>query len=327
MSSNINSVEALFSEPIPQEVWHYTTLEGLEGILSSGRIWATDVRFTKDKTEFIHARDIVDEYLNSVKTDNARFVFPIEKLSKMLHKDFDDGALSPHENEVYVASFSAADDLKAQWVEFAENCRGISIAFDLSNIRPPKEAKLAVTFAPCVYIQREKRLLIEASMSHFTDLVAKIDRQSSDFNWMEGQFRTWKIVQSTYGLGQGKKAFKNKLLNELLDSLFTAWKDVLFDLLRVASHCKNDAFSAEQEWRLAMARPTNRPLVQKISYRGAKNNIPYLESNLFQTSHQLPITRIRTGPLCEHIDEVQRILDTYGYKVPLIPSEIPLRET
>jgi hypothetical protein len=50
--------------------------------MSSGKIWATDVRFTKDKTEFIHARDVADEYINTVKTDGERFPFPTEELSK-----------------------------------------------------------------------------------------------------------------------------------------------------------------------------------------------------------------------------------------------------
>jgi hypothetical protein len=142
VSSINNPVEALFSTPIPQEVWHYTTLVGLRGILSSGKIWATDVRFTKDKTEFIHARNVADEYINALKTDGGRIPFPAEELSKMLHKAFDEGALSPLESKVYVASFSVADDLKGQWVEFAESCRGVSIAFDLRKIRPPKEVEV-----------------------------------------------------------------------------------------------------------------------------------------------------------------------------------------
>jgi hypothetical protein len=321
-----NPVEALFRKPIPQEVWHYTNLDGLKGIMSSGRIWATDVRFTKDKTEFVHAREIVDEYIDTVKSERANFAFPAEELSKMLDKAFDEGALSPFENDVYVASFSAADDLKGQWVEFAENCRGVSIAFDLRNIRPPKEAEIAVTFAPCVYTQGEKAQLIETSLSHFTDLVDELDRQFLDRGWMEEQLRTWEIVQHIFGFGHDKQAFERKLQGDFRDRLLEAWKISLFDLLRVASHCKNGAFSAEREWRLAMARPKNRPLIQKVLYRGAMGTIPYLESNLFQTSSQLPITRVRTGPLCKQTDEVQRILDTHGYKVPLIPSAIPLRE-
>jgi hypothetical protein len=325
--STNNPVESLFSTPIPEEVWHYTTLAGFEGILTSGKLWATDVRFTNDKTEFIHARDVVDEYLNSVRTARGRFAFPDEELSKMLHKAFDEGALSPTENDVYVASFSAAEDLKAQWVEYADNCRGVSIAFDLRNIRPPKEAELAVTFAPCVYTRAEKTRLIEASLSHFTNLVVQIDSQSRDIGWMKEQLRTWTIIEGIYGLGHNRDAFEKKLQDELRDRLLVAWRRTLFDLLRVASHCKNGAFSAEIEWRLAMARPKNRPLTQPTLYRGTSANIPYLESDLFQSVPQLPITRIRTGPFCEHAEAVQKILRSNGYDVPVLPSNVPLRDT
>jgi hypothetical protein len=167
VSSTNNPVETLLSTPIPQEVWHYTTIPGLQGILSSGKIWATDVRFTNDKTEFIHARDVANECLRAAKIPGLPSDFPIEELSKMFDKAFDEGALSPLQNEVFIASFSAADDLISQWAQYADNSQGVSIAFDLRNIRPQKELQIAVTFAPCVYSPRDKRLLIEASFGHF----------------------------------------------------------------------------------------------------------------------------------------------------------------
>lgn len=222
MSSVNGPVETLFSTPIPQEVWHYTNLAGLQGILSSGKIWATDVRFTRDKTEFIHARDIVDKYLRTVKTVGAGFMFPVEELSKMLHKAFDKGALSPLENEIYIASFSAADDLKGQWVEFAENCRGVSIAFDLRNIRLPKELEVAVTFAPCVYNLREKELLVEDGISSFTDVVAELDRQSRNLDWMNEQYRTWKLIDRIWSLPYNQEAFQHKLQEKILQQLRVA---------------------------------------------------------------------------------------------------------
>jgi len=55
-----NPVEELFSMPIPERVWHYTTLVGLEGILTSGMMWATDARFTNDRTEFVHTCPITN---------------------------------------------------------------------------------------------------------------------------------------------------------------------------------------------------------------------------------------------------------------------------
>ena len=56
-------INDFLSKPIPPEVWHYTNLAGFEGILSSGRIWATEAHHTTDETEFVHARDVGSRYL------------------------------------------------------------------------------------------------------------------------------------------------------------------------------------------------------------------------------------------------------------------------
>jgi hypothetical protein len=53
LSDVSNPIEGLFETPIPERLWHYTTIEGLDGILSSGRIWATEARATTDKQSSI----------------------------------------------------------------------------------------------------------------------------------------------------------------------------------------------------------------------------------------------------------------------------------
>ena len=45
------------------ELWHYTTKSGLEGILSSKQLWATDFRCLNDTSEIRHLRSYLDPYL------------------------------------------------------------------------------------------------------------------------------------------------------------------------------------------------------------------------------------------------------------------------
>jgi hypothetical protein len=131
-----NMIEEFFSQAIPQEVWHYTSLAGFRGIISSGRVWATDARFSNDKTEFIYARDITAGVLPYLQADGYVPTMPIDDLTKMLDKAFDEGALSPLENQIYITSFSAASDLLSQWVQYASASQGVSIGFDLRGLRP-----------------------------------------------------------------------------------------------------------------------------------------------------------------------------------------------
>lgn len=322
-----NPIEELLSTPIPDEVWHYTTLEGLEGILSSGTIWATDARYTNDKTEFTHARGIVKAYLEERAEHGSREGFPTEDLSKMLDEAFEEGALSPLETEVYVASFSANGDLLSQWVQYADNCRGVALAFDLRGLRPPKELGVGITLAPCVYLENAKVDLIGTALSHFTEVSTELFRKSADKNWILEQKRNWNILQRVSGLGSDREGFRKKLGEDLRKELYQVWAVTLFDLLRVASHCKDQAFSAEMEWRMALPRTKSKPMTHfRILYRGPTGKIPYLAFNFFRDDNRLPITRVRTGPLCESTDEVRRILNAHGYTVSIASSSIPLRD-
>jgi hypothetical protein len=47
----------LGNEDFPATLYHYTSVDGLLGILRSKRIWATDIRFLNDRSEFFHAME------------------------------------------------------------------------------------------------------------------------------------------------------------------------------------------------------------------------------------------------------------------------------
>ena len=122
--------------------------------------------------------------------------------------------------------------------------------------------------------------------------------------------------------------FDWNMQENIKNQLLEAFRRTLYDLLRVASHCKNPAFAEEQEWRLSLPIPTRRaPTNDTILYRGASGKVPYIASNLFRPDNRLPITRVMTGPQCANVDEVAEILMRSGYSLPIVPSSIPLRDT
>jgi hypothetical protein len=247
----------------------------------------------------------------------------------MLTKAFDEGALSPAETEVYLISFSAASDSLSQWHQYADASRGVSIGFDLRYIRPPKEEEIAVTFAPCVYNAAEKTALIAASLSHFSGKVTELDRQVQDRAWISRRMNDWNLIQRIYGLPKlpyDRGAFEERLQRAISDQLLVSWRRTLYDLLRVAGHCKSEAFVAEREWRLALPRPTRRARAENpILFRGANGNIPYFRSNLFRDAN-LPITSIMTGPLCTEVDRIRDVITRNGYTTPVVGSLVPLRD-
>jgi hypothetical protein len=327
MEALTGPVEDFLYQPIPSEVWHYTTLIGLQGILSSGTIWATEARSTNDATEFVHTRDIALEFLKTAERPNEHFEFALTDAYKVIESVFNKGALSVNETEVFIASFSAAEDLKSQWADYADRHRGVSIGFDLRNIRPPKGSGIGVTFAPCVYEQADKELLVRSALSYFVKQSANSHSQVTDKGWVATQMRDWMIVRRVQGFRDFDKAAFQKYQEERINAeIITSAIRTSFDLLRLASYCKNRSFLEEKEWRLALPRPKGRIVVREpVKYRGENGTIPYIQSNLFQPNGRLPITRVMLGPLCTMRNEVERLLSDNRYDVTVVDSSIPLR--
>ena len=313
-----------FNTPIPEKVWHYTSISALEGILSSGAVWATEVHYTTDASEFVHAQNVATAFLQEiVPADESMARAKQAGLNVLVHA-FENGPLSPDITEVFVASFSSCADLKSQWMEYADAGRGVSIAFDLSGIRPPQELGYALAFAPCVYIQDEKEKLLAAALGHFMQTFAELDRNTRSHRWAAERLRDWLLVDQIYGLEFNRAVFdaaNDEYIRALLHGALT---QTSFDLLRLASHCKDYAFHQQAEWRLSLPHTKSKPFRGiEVQYRGAEQHIPYLAHNLF--SERLPITEVLVGPFCQDLATIEQLLDTYNCRVPVVMSGIPIR--
>lgn len=93
-------------------------------------------------------RELADAYLSSVTPTSAHEEKSLREAQEIVRHEFETGALAAQTAQAFVASFSAAKDLKSQWVEYAANGEGVSVAFDLRKVRPPKMSLFAVTIAP-----------------------------------------------------------------------------------------------------------------------------------------------------------------------------------
>jgi hypothetical protein len=50
-------------------LYHYTTIEGLKGILESEEIWATDVDYLNDGSEYVYAERFIEDVLTDLAQD------------------------------------------------------------------------------------------------------------------------------------------------------------------------------------------------------------------------------------------------------------------
>jgi hypothetical protein len=131
-------------QPPPPTLYHYTTSRALHGILSTGEIWFSDIRFLNDKREFHHAcglmsdhvRHLAAEYRNQYLSQGCHPETFDNIVSNLAIKIGDgDGYLARRALEVgfpFVFSLSSEVDSLGQWRAYgnAECC----IEFDTSGL-------------------------------------------------------------------------------------------------------------------------------------------------------------------------------------------------
>jgi hypothetical protein len=167
INSSDDPIHDWVHQPIPEKLWHYTSDQGFQGIIESGNIYATDVRFLNDSEEFIHARKIADDLVKE-KPEFGDLNFPMRDiLGWAVNNIFGSDFLNPNSAQIFVVSFSDSEDDLSQWRGYSRRTSGVSIAFDLRIFRPPAESDSAVTLAPCVYGDDEKKNLIHRALQYF----------------------------------------------------------------------------------------------------------------------------------------------------------------
>ena len=110
-------------------LYHYTTPQGLIGILENQKLWATEFSFLNDASELSYGMNLSIEVLENEICSHAntildKYLLLVEDLIKK-KKDI---------NPYFVTSFSEYKDLLSQWKGYGQNGQGFSLGFDLKEL-------------------------------------------------------------------------------------------------------------------------------------------------------------------------------------------------
>lgn len=311
-------IEDFFSIPIPAQVWHYTNFAGFEGIVSSGTVWATEAHHTTDRSEFVHARKVAIEFLHNLKPEDASDEYAQKTALEIVVYEFDQGVLSPSRSEIFLASFCANDDLASQWKNYGAAGHGLSLSFDMRHVRPSEGIGSAVTFAPCIYETDQKNEMLEDSLLACIGTLSELHRKSGSKEWAMEQLLESVLTSGPRVRPIDKAALFAQNYQQFSTALTNAKMKASFNLLRVASHCKDGSYQPESEWRLSLPRLKAKAIKLEVLHRGPQGIIPYVSHNLF--SEKLPIRQVRLGPLFKNEKLVLSLLKQYGHEVPVTRS-------
>jgi Protein of unknown function (DUF2971) len=318
------AIAGLLSTPIPEKLWHYTSIEAFQKIVLSKRVYATDPRYLNDREEFIHARKIVGQILEeSPDLDASGFLYK-QFLSKAALLGFDSGPLA--DVQVFIACFSAAEDQLGQWRGYSHGSCGVSLGFDLSSFRPPPDSDTLVCFAPCVYDPAEKRELLLDALHHVKDEIA---------GYRERIFKLACEKDPHNASAPDKedvvKAFldANSHLRAPVSDLAVAATKTRVACLRMAALLKNSAFEEENEWRLVLPTLLTQQEAMKNppQYRVGKTAlIPYI-AHPFSADIPFPLADVILGPGSDDnsVFAAERFLKSQNLNIKPRLSAVPYR--
>lgn len=253
-------------------LYHYTSLDGLIGIINGNSVWASHCKYLNDSTEYIHALNAPIAISNNIYIDDdylSPFGFSMRKaLDEMIH------------NNVYVSSFSEKPDLLSQWRGYCPPGKGVCIGFKHEVLEAfCKENGLDLN--KCIYNENEQfqnmNALIQQCQKEFPK--PTISRQDYDAFESKGRVDHELNYKEYVTKGDGKEQ-ADVALNNLCNSI-----------TKLAPLFKDVGFHEESEWRITSENPTS-----SINFRaGISHLIPYITLSILSFSKDA-IGEVIIGP-------------------------------
>ena len=287
-------INEILRRPLPETLYHYTTQDGLLGIVKNRQLWATQIQYLNDSQELALALRLARDQL----TERGEICNDAEEQCELEEMLTD---LAGIENvNICIFSFSEERDLLSQWRGYCGGGAGYSIGFEASTLIRPEWMNFRVM--PCVYDNQEQNAIVREIIEYKLDLI-RHEEDSSAWNSVKDRYHPWLHPADSLGIA----------------------------LLLFAPTIKHKEFSEEREWRL-ISRPL--PYSKLDFRPGASMLIPYYKYRLDATkslpqSSPAKIKEIVVGP-CPHMQLALRAADSFlkaqgDEDFEINPSAIPYR--
>jgi hypothetical protein len=324
----------------PKELlYHYTTPEGLLGIIGNGSIRATHVRYLNDRTELKNALspEFEDQILNNIfpsldeeRKKSLRKLRQNKKTPEVFVASFTDDASAQVEGE------TRPGDRLSQWRAYSNPTGGFSLGFDSKLIMggwklSGLKGTLANLLLRCKYNTEEKRKAAERLGIWGFGILSQVPDSH--------------MIHFRKESGREPNSAERELIEKYSETSALATVDAKY-FIEEAARFKDMAFSEEREWRIvihadhqklldAHCSDSNSPIVQ---FRQGKFGLtPYINLPLQLTTPESPLRRIIVGPSPneeETVGGVKLLLESKGIKiktdespngVEVVSSKIPYR--
>jgi hypothetical protein len=278
----------------PRLLYHYTTAQGLLGILRSNTLWASNLNYMNDLSELKYAGNLMDSELTKAMEADPDLARHLTDASFYEIMDW---------YVAYALCFCEEGDQLSQWRAYAGKGTGYALGFDATRLQP-KKSDYWRTLSKVVYESNEQVIAIKPSVEKYIEDLTVHLGNSSNLDEKQEQQKLADIAMRFFHVN-----FPN----------FFYFKD--------------SAFLEEKEWRLVETR-TSFDSVKDVSFREMQGAVvPYIKMTFPSSEDEkralLPIVEIIQGPLVDPAlgeKSLRMLLDKYGYdKVKIRRSRVPIR--
>lgn len=147
-------LQRLYATVPTDTLYHYTSLSGLQGIVESGHLRASDVRYMNDSTELRHTLELMQDHITRRVIAGTDHPALLNQLLDWLSHRIVGGPM------LFGASFRANGNLLSQWRGYSVHGKGVSLGFDPQHILACAR-KQRFQVGRCVYDPERQLQLIE----------------------------------------------------------------------------------------------------------------------------------------------------------------------
>lgn len=169
----------LFNVQPSATLYHYTSLQGLMGIIESRVLRASDVRYMNDSTELTYALNMIQTAIADRAPATPTDARSLSAFATWLRDQINKGPM------LFSASFRANGNLLSQWRGYASHGKGMSLGFNPAAIQ-----RLAVdqgfSLGQCIYDPKQQIGLIEDIIDTVLSMCSDSRCLNSVFDEIEG---------------------------------------------------------------------------------------------------------------------------------------------
>lgn len=262
----------------PPQIVHYTTVEALESIVSSGNLRMTHFRHLNDSTEMQHGRRVVLEVL-SKEAQSSRDTSQFFDYCRFLFNEVDDETI-----QYFVTSFSSLPDSPELWARYGVRGAGVAINFDTSRMGARLTEPAPYYIGAITYTSSEQRELVEPLVEAAKVTVSRY------------------IAKHGYDVQDGAvQLLAAKLCSHLNHHSIS---------LKV-----HDPWHVEQEWRTVFSLLQNDMPARKARVQFRPDGRPFVDVPVLAVEPdelRMPILSVTAGILADQ-SRIAAILRRYGY--------------